>query len=154
MELLQKVSFPNVSLVLFDPAELSLSCDWQISQRLTCCSRLSANSSSKLLSEAQQHKILLFKHREQIWNSNQFILLNTTIKLPIAFNYSAYFLKYKNHKCFITKKSQFKGTVSRKITRVKVVSIDRSSFKLLPEKISQMFIQPPSCFYIKLRTVI
>ena len=31
----------------------------------------------------------------------------------------------------------------------KVVSIDRFSFKLLPEKISQIFIQPPSCFLHK-----
>ena len=30
-----------------------------------------------------------------------------------------------------------------------MVSIDRSSFKLLPEKISQIFIQPPSCFLHK-----
>jgi len=30
-----------------------------------------------------------------------------------------------------------------------VVSIDRSSFKLLPVKISQIFIQPPSCFLHK-----
>jgi len=30
-----------------------------------------------------------------------------------------------------------------------VVSIDRSSFKLLPEKVSQFFIRPPSCFLHK-----
>ena len=42
-----------------------------------------------------------------------------------------------------------KGTVSRKITGVKSVSIDRSPFKLFPQKISQIYIQPPSCFLLK-----
>jgi len=45
--------------------------------------------------------------------------------------------------------SLFKGTVSRKITGIKVVSIDSSFFKLLPQKISQIFIPPPSCFLHK-----
>ena len=50
-------------------------------------------------------------------------------------------------KCVIT--DQLKGQSHEKKEGSKVVSIDRSSFKLLPGKISQIFIQPPSCFLHK-----
>jgi len=40
-----------------------------------------------------------------------------------------------------------KGLSHKKYQGSKVVSIDRSSFKLLPQNISPLLIQPPSCFF-------
>ena len=45
--------------------------------------------------------------------------------------------------------TRLKGLSHEKKPGSKVVSIDSSFFKLLPQKISQIFIRPPSCFLHK-----
>ena len=96
----------------------------------------------------RQDKLLKVFANENNANSVHLRYINMQkVKTLCKQTFDMFLLNFSVH--FYEILGMLKGLSHEKKQGSKVVSINRPSFKLFPEKVSRIFIQPPSCFLHK-----